>query len=151
MSLSTVSKSLKALEEDLIIDRKGAIRLLQPDKLLEKLSQNYASPNINERIRMKVQAEPETLRQLLRRQSQELGLPVVASGISSVGQYAVMQRGVLLSVYCPSLEIGIGPKMQTRTSDDTMPLICTRSLPRRLKMNGHMPSNCEIKTEASLA
>ena len=76
MSLSTVSKSLKALEEDLIIDRKETIRLLQPAKLLEKLSQNYASPNINERIPMKVQAEGEALRQLLRRQSEELGLPI---------------------------------------------------------------------------
>jgi hypothetical protein len=104
MSLSTVSKSLKALEEDLIIDRKGTIRLLQPDKLLEKLSQNYVSPNINDRIRMKVQAEAVTLRQLLRRQSQELGLPIVADGTSSVGQYAVMQRGDLLTVYCPKLE-----------------------------------------------
>jgi hypothetical protein len=105
MSLSTVSKSLKVLEEDLIIDRKGTIRLLQPDKLLEKLSQNHASPNINGRIRMKVQAEAETLRQLLRRQSEELGLPIIAAGTSSVGQYAVMQRGDLLSVYCPRLEM----------------------------------------------
>lgn len=105
MSLSTVSKSLKALEEDLIIDRKGTIRLLQPDKLLEKLSQSYSSPNVNDRIRMKVQAEGETLRQLLRRQSEELGLPIVAAGTSSVGQYAVMQRGDLLSVYCPRLEM----------------------------------------------
>jgi hypothetical protein len=104
MSLSTVSKSLKALEEDLIIERKGMIRLLQPDKLLEQLSQNYVAPNINDRIRMKVQAEAETFRQLLRRQSQELGLPIVAAGISSVGQYAVMQRGDLLTVYCPKLE-----------------------------------------------
>ena len=37
MSLSTVSKSLKTLEEDLIVERTGFIRLLQPDKLLEKL------------------------------------------------------------------------------------------------------------------
>jgi len=98
MSLSTVSKSLKALEEDLIIDRKETIRLLQPDKLLEKLSQNYSSSNIKDRIRMKVQSEAGTLRQLLRRQSQELSLPIVAAGTSSVGRYAVMQRGDLLSV-----------------------------------------------------
>ncbi|MBW2311723.1 MAG: winged helix-turn-helix domain-containing protein, partial [Deltaproteobacteria bacterium] len=37
MSLSTVSKALKTLEQDLIVERRGAIRLLQPDKLLEKL------------------------------------------------------------------------------------------------------------------
>jgi hypothetical protein len=105
MSLSTVSKSLKTLEDDLIIDRKGMIRLLQPDRLLEKLSQNYAAPNIKAGIRLKVQAEGETLRRLLRRQSQELDVPIVAAGASSVGQYAVMQRGDLLSVYCPSLEM----------------------------------------------
>jgi hypothetical protein len=105
MSLSTVSKSLKALEEDLITDRKETIRLLQPDKLLEKLSQNYAPPNTNDSIRMKVKAEGETLRQLLRRQSEELGLPIVAAGASSAGQYAVMQRGDLLTVYCPRLEM----------------------------------------------
>ena len=105
MSLSTVSKSLKTLEEDLIIDRKVTIRLLQPDKLLEKLSQNYAPPNIKDRIRLKVQAEGETLQQLLRKQSQELDLPIVSAGASSVGQYAVMQRGDLLSVYCPRLEM----------------------------------------------
>jgi|OpeIllAssembly_1097287.scaffolds.fasta_scaffold35124_1 hypothetical protein len=105
MSLSTVSKSLKTLEEDLIIDRKGTIRLLQPDKLLEKLSQHYVPPNIKDKIRLKVQAEGETLRQLLRRQSQEQGLPIVAAGTSSVGQYAVMQRGDILSVYCPRLEM----------------------------------------------
>ena len=105
MSLSTVSKSLKTLEEDLIIDRKGIIRLLQPDKLLEKLSENYVPRNIKDRIRLKVQEEGEPLRQLLRKQSQELGLPIVAAGTSSVGQYAVMQRGDLLSVYCPRLEM----------------------------------------------
>jgi hypothetical protein len=41
MSLSTVSKALKTLEDDLIITREGAIHLLQPDKLLEKLRENY--------------------------------------------------------------------------------------------------------------
>ena len=105
MSLSTVSKSLKTLEDDLIIDRKGMIRLLQPDKLLEKLSQNYIATNIKSEIRLKVQAEGETLQQLLRRLSQEIDVPIVATGVSSVGQYAVMQRGDLLSVYCPSLEV----------------------------------------------
>ncbi len=105
MSLSTVSKSLKTLENDLILDRKGIIRLLQPDKLLEKLSQNYAAPDIKAGIRLKVQPEEETLRGLLRRLSQEIDVPIVATGASSVGQYAVMQRGDLLSVYCPSLEM----------------------------------------------
>ena len=105
MSLSTVSKSLKTLVEDLVVERNGIIRLLQPDKLLEKLSENYVIPKIRERIRLKVQEKSETLREMLLKQSQELSLPLVAAGTSSVGQFAVMQRGDLLSVYCPRLEM----------------------------------------------
>lgn len=105
MSLSTVSKSLKTLEEDLIVKRNGNIRLLQPDKLLEKLSDNYASPKIKDQVRLKVQEESGTIRELLLKQSQALGLPLVATGTSSVSQFAVMQRGDVLSVYCPHLKM----------------------------------------------
>lgn len=105
MSLSTVSKSLKALEEDLIVERKGIIHLLQPDKLLEKLSGNYVPPKIKERVRLKVSEGSATIRESLLKQSQAVSLPFVAAGTSSVGQYAVMQRGDLLSVYCPRLDV----------------------------------------------
>jgi hypothetical protein len=105
MSLSTVSKSLKALEEDLIAERKDVIHLVQPDKLLEKLSENYAPPKINERVRLKIPEESGALWELLQKQSQDLSLPLVATGTSSVTQYAVMQRGDVLSVYCPRLEM----------------------------------------------
>ncbi len=105
MSLSTVSKALKTLEEDLIIARGNTIRLLQPDKLLQKLSENYAPPNIKKRVRLKVQEGMEAIRDLLSKESKTLGLPQVAAGTSSIGQYAVMQRGDLLSVYCPHLNI----------------------------------------------
>lgn len=105
MSLSTVSKALKTLEEDLIIERKDTIRLLQPDRLLEKLSDNYVPPNIKERVRLKISEESGTIKELLMKLSQELGLPLVAAGTSSVGRYAVMQRGDLLSIYCPRLEM----------------------------------------------
>jgi len=105
MSLSTVSKALKTLQEDLIISREDAIRLLQPDKLLQKLSENYAPPNIKERIRLKIPEGIETIGDLLRKESQALKLPLVAAGISSVGRYAVMQRMDILSVYCPRLDM----------------------------------------------
>jgi len=105
ISLSTVSKALKTLEEDLIIAREDTIRLLQPDKLLQKLRENYAPPNIKKRVRLKVPEGIGTIEELLRKESQELGLPLVAAGTSSVGRYAVMQRGDLLSVYCPRLDM----------------------------------------------
>jgi hypothetical protein len=105
MTLPTVSKALKTLEEDLIIARGETIRLLQPDSLLEKLRDNYVQPNIKERVRLKIPGEAGTIAELLLKKSQALGLPLVASGKSSVGQYAVMQRADLLSVYCPRLEV----------------------------------------------
>jgi hypothetical protein len=105
MSLSTVSKSLKSLEQDLIVERIGTIRLLQPDKLLEKLSANYVPPKIKERVRLKVSAEGSAIEELLLKESRALNLPLVAAGTSSVAQFAVMQRGDLLSVYCPRLEM----------------------------------------------
>ncbi len=105
MSLSTVSKALKTLEEDLIVTREPTIRLLQPDKLLEKLNGNYEPPTVRERVRVKLQEESGKVLELLSRQSQALNLPLVASGTSSVSRYAVMQRGDLLSVYCPRAEL----------------------------------------------
>ena len=105
MSLSTVSKALKTLQEDLIISREDIIRILQPDKLLQKLSENYAPPNIKDRIRLKIPEGIETIADLLRKESQTLKLPLVAAGTSSVGRYAVMQRMDILSVYCPRLDM----------------------------------------------
>ena len=104
MGLSTVSKALKTLEEDLIIARKDTIRLLQPERLLQKLSDNYVPPNIKERVRLKISEESGTIQELLMKLSQALDLPFVVAGTSSVGRYAVMQRGDLLSIYCPRLE-----------------------------------------------
>jgi len=116
MNLSTVSKSLKALEQDLIVDRRGTIHLQQPDTLLEKLSGNYVAPKIKERVRLKVSEARETIRESLQKQSRELGLPLTATGTSSVGQYAVMQREDLLSVYCPRLE-ELAARLSGRQSD----------------------------------
>ena len=104
MSLSTVSKALKTLGDDLVVTREPTIRLLQPDKLLEKLNENYEPPMVRQRVRIKISEESGKVLELLSKQSQALDVPLVASGISSVTRYAVMQRGDLLSVYCPRLE-----------------------------------------------
>lgn len=101
MSFPTVSKALKALEEDLIVGRNDSIRLLQPDRLFGNLSDSYESPNVRERVRIKVE---QGRVELLRRLSKKQRLPVIATGTSSVSQYAAMQRGDVLSVYCPRVE-----------------------------------------------
>lgn len=104
MSLSTVSKALKTLEEDLVVTRKTTIRLLQGDKLLEKLNENYERPTVRQRVSLKLPEKDGNVLELLSRQSQKLDVPFVASGTSSVTQYAVMQRGEMVSVYCPQAD-----------------------------------------------
>ena len=99
--LGTVSKALKTLEEDLIVERKQGIRLIQAEKLLDKLQQNYEPPRGVNRSRLKVETAGTTVIQVLGKQAGQVGLPVVATGLSSVSRYAVMQRGEMLSVYCP--------------------------------------------------
>jgi hypothetical protein len=105
ISLSTVSKSLKVLEDDLIIDRKENIRLIQADKLLEKLAGNYSPPKITEKVSLKVKVNSQSIRSLLSQKSQELKIPMIASGISSITQFATMQQTDLLSIYCPRVDI----------------------------------------------
>jgi len=104
-NLSTVSKALKTLEEDLVIERVGAIRLLQPDKLLDKLSENYIPPKIKQRVQLKITENVSVIRKLLQKQAKAVGVPLVTTGISSVMRYAVMQRGEMISIYCPRLEM----------------------------------------------
>ena len=54
VTLSTVSKVCKRLEDDLIIERKreGAtkLRLVQPEKLLDRLAANYVPPRVTRRL-----------------------------------------------------------------------------------------------------
>lgn len=54
VSLSTVSKVLKALQEDLIISRNDEIRLLQPERLLEQLQNSYRRPWTKPRLQGKI-------------------------------------------------------------------------------------------------
>jgi len=103
MSLSTVSKALKVLQEDLIVRRDDAIRLLQPDKLLQKLRENYIPPAITRRVSIKVAGSQDQVLELLQQAFNVRKLPLVATGMASVGRYAAMQRGDALSVYCPRL------------------------------------------------
>ena len=101
MSLSTVSKALSTLTDDLMIDRQDGIRVLQPDTLLEKLTENYAADRVRPSVRLKVDAQEGGLPGYVQRIASELGMPIVASGLASVSRYAVMPRGDMLTVYCP--------------------------------------------------
>ena len=62
VSLSTVSKVLKALQEDLIISRNNRISLLQPERLLEQLQNSYRRQWTKPRLQGKINNFGEFLR-----------------------------------------------------------------------------------------
>jgi len=98
MTMGTVSKALKQLEEDLMIERGDDIQVLQAEKLLKQLGKNYIGPEV-EPERMKVDCGFDLLPEMI---SSKIGsaVPVVATGLSSVSRYAAMQREEVLSLYC---------------------------------------------------
>lgn len=102
MRQSTVSKCLKSLEEDLIVGRKDGIRLLQADKLLAELAENYRPPIRNSRISCKAPAGTDPMT-ALSEAAKKTSLPVSLTGLSSVNCYAVMQRGETMQAYCPNI------------------------------------------------
>jgi hypothetical protein len=99
MTMGTVSKALKQLEGDLIIERGGRIQILQAKKLLDQLAKNYVAPEAIP-LRLKVDSRFDLLPDLIR---SKIGdeVPVVATGLSSVHRYAAMQREEVLRLYCP--------------------------------------------------
>lgn len=102
--LSTISKALKRLESDLIVDRTPTgLRLRQPDKLLDLLAQNYTDPKTVKTVTFAISTKrlqitdgdlkltPKAqLATLFASGNQET--PLVLTGRSSIENYAVMGR-----------------------------------------------------------
>jgi hypothetical protein len=102
MGLSTVSKALKKLEDDMMIGRENAsVLLLQPEKLLAKLAENYTAVareyvvNWQLPVLSKGKIADDVLRKAFGNK-----IPAVTTGLASVSRYAVMQAGEKLSIYC---------------------------------------------------
>jgi hypothetical protein len=105
VTLPTVSKVCRRLEDDLIIDRKreGAtkLRLIQPEELLDRLAANYSPPEVKARLTGKLRGiEPPEFRTRLREWAEGTGNRVTLTGASSVGAYAVMARDGAEEYYC---------------------------------------------------
>ena len=111
IALSTISKALKRLESDLIVDRsRDTIRLRQPEKLLEKLAESYKEPEINKRLTCSIDVPIEKLFSLLPEQSKS-----VLTGRSSIDAYAVMGRSewpVLYTTRIDALMEGWGDRIK---------------------------------------
>ena len=100
ISLGTVSKVIRALEEDLVVVREPAIRTVQPDLLLDRLVTGYQPPVVDRVIDLQVPDVPGTL-DVLASRADELGLRLV---VQSEGRYVVAPTSVdRVVIYADSL------------------------------------------------
>ena len=133
VTLATVSKVCKALADDLVVEktREGATRLklIQPEKLLDLLADNFIPPPVSARLTGKFRGENAELSSMLTRWEAETGGRVVLTGPSSVGGYAVMAREDAQSFYCSridSLVKFLDERFQRTDRFATMTLVETR-------------------------
>jgi hypothetical protein len=90
VALSTVSKALARMADDLIIDRsKGRIALMQPDALLDALAENYAAPRPERMVQLKLPLPLEEFFGLAQGGATSTPAPrLVLSGASSQDRYS---------------------------------------------------------------
>jgi len=120
IGLSTVSKALKTLEQDLLIAREsdGTIKLLQRDQLLDKLQRNDEPLEAQETIKLKV--ETNALGEWVKFYTNAPSGLVVLSGLSSTSKYAVMQRAEIYKLYTPD-PIALAKRMTGRGGASEVP------------------------------
>ncbi|MCW5765169.1 MAG: hypothetical protein KIT68_04250 [Phycisphaeraceae bacterium] len=100
ITLTTISKALRRMEDDVLIERSGGqARLLQPDELLQKLLSAYRPAKTRRRLLASTRLDRETL---CRRISTS-DATAVLSGQSSTDRYAVMGREDVMRFYCSSI------------------------------------------------
>ena len=105
IAISTISKALATLNEDLIVKRSdSSISLLQADALLDKLAANYVAPRTTRRFVGRWEGEPNDFLPEFFDEAGKAGIRTIVSGASSVGLYAVMAREKKVQVYCNNIE-----------------------------------------------
>lgn len=116
--LSTISKALKRMTDDLIIDRPDeGFRLRQPEKLLQKLTESYSPPKVGKTVTLKVKKVPVVsegsqltaggLRLVAKLTLDRLFLRkdlMTLTGVSSIENYAVMGRQEWPVLYTPNAD-----------------------------------------------
>ncbi len=120
IGLSTVSKALKTLEQDLIVARKddGTIRLLQRNQLLDNLQRNDEPLEAQETIKLKVKTN--ALWEWVGFYTNALSGLAVLNGLSSTSKYAVMQRAEIYQLYTPD-PIALAKRMTGRGGASEVP------------------------------
>lgn len=101
ISLGTVSKVLKSLDEELMVRRDPMIRLLQPERLLERLAGSYDPPQPTRTVIGKSQIQPAFFDGLLRNAGRT-GARIIGR---SESMYAISgESNSRLTIYASSLE-----------------------------------------------
>lgn len=129
MVLSTVSKALSRLQDDLVIGKEDSqIRLIQSDTLMDKLERNYTPPETRAQERFKCEVSLEQLFEVLNRVGEGQAHAAV-TGASSVGRYATLATERTVSIYCSRLQYlleGIEPIIDRSSRFPNVELIETR-------------------------
>ncbi len=103
ITLPTVSKALKQLEDDVIIVKSSdGIRLVQATKLLNRLRENYEAPKRSAIVRCKITVDDD-IPKILNKAAKRANLRLVLSGASSVEYYASMGRDPMDSYFCTAI------------------------------------------------
>jgi len=99
VTLPTISKVLKSLEDELLIERGGVIKVLQPDRLLENILLNYEAPKERHRIFGKL-ALDEAVGRRIDENSRRTG---ILYAVSQPAQYTVLpSSGPVTRLYTAS-------------------------------------------------
>jgi hypothetical protein len=102
-----IERCLPPLKPGTLVSRLGpapALRLLQPEKLLDLLADNYTLPAVSRTFQGKCGLGPKDLRMRLQDWVERSGARVVLTGASSTEAYAVMAREPVQSFYCSDLD-----------------------------------------------
>lgn len=102
VALSTVSKALARMTEDVLIERSDSrILLVQPESLLDRLRDDFRTPSTRTTVRVKVRG-PMAI--LFKQANENQKRPrLVLSGASSQDRYAAGMRSDELAAYCERL------------------------------------------------
>jgi len=101
VSFATVSKVLKTLAADLIVERsEDQIKLIQPEKLLGQLAENYRPPKVIERFVGKIDVEDREIPTILTDAAKRIGSELLITGAASAARYSVLAREPVVAAYC---------------------------------------------------
>lgn len=100
LTMGTVSKALKRLESDLVIERTSgrAVRSIQPARLLDQLLDAYQPPKVESTWLGKVAIPREDLQSRLEQIGRNMDL--VRTGDASASDYAAYATEPILACYC---------------------------------------------------